>query len=157
MRHSRRGALTLETAIVLPVMFLLLFTLVVGGMGVFRYQQVACQAREAARWACVRGCDWSAETGKESPTKEAIFRRAIWPHAAGMSRDAFAVEVDWIDQNTGEQVDWDEATKSPRSVTASNQVIANSVRVTVTYDWTPRLLWFGSLKLRSISELPMSF
>ena len=46
----RRAALAVETAIVLPVMVFLLLMLIVGGIGVFRYQQVACLARDEESW-----------------------------------------------------------------------------------------------------------
>ena len=42
--RRRRAATTVEAAFVYPVMFFLLFGLIVGGLGVFRYQTVACQA-----------------------------------------------------------------------------------------------------------------
>ena len=36
--HKRPGAAVVEMAIVLPVMLLLVFALIIGGMGIFRYQ-----------------------------------------------------------------------------------------------------------------------
>ena len=37
-RYRRRGAVAVEAAVVYPVLFLLLLGVIVGGMGVFRYQ-----------------------------------------------------------------------------------------------------------------------
>ena len=42
----RHGTHALECAVVFPVVFLLLFGLLIGALGVFRYQQVASLARE---------------------------------------------------------------------------------------------------------------
>src|SRR5207248_6751306 len=80
----RRGAVTVETAIVLPVLCLLVFGLIVGGMGVSRYQLVAFLSREAARYAAVRGADWQRETGQASPTQQQITDTVVAPLAVSM-------------------------------------------------------------------------
>jgi Flp pilus assembly protein TadG len=53
--HRRRGTTSIEFVMSCPVVFFLIFATIVGGMGVFRYQQVAALAREGARWASVHG------------------------------------------------------------------------------------------------------
>src|SRR5262245_31584464 len=155
-RKRRRGALALEAAIVYPVFLLLMLGIVVGGMGVFRYQQVSCQAREAARWASVRGGDYQKETDLASPSQDDILTQAVLPMAAGMDPSAITIQVQWVDQATGQAYDWDSATKYVRSVTASNSYITNTVRVTITYQWSPNLI-FGTLTLKSTCEVPMTF
>src|SRR5262249_60834720 len=45
---KRRGVVTVEAALVFPIVILLLLGLIVGAMGIFRYQQVAWLAREGA-------------------------------------------------------------------------------------------------------------
>src|SRR5215211_5088715 len=57
----RRGTSLVEAAFALPVTFFLLFALVVGGIGIFRYQQVAHLARETARYAAVHGGQYAKE------------------------------------------------------------------------------------------------
>src|SRR5207244_4088990 len=140
-KRLRRGALALEAALVYPVFLLLMLGIVVGGMGVFRYQQVSCQAREAARWASVRGGDYRKETDKASPAQDDIFKAAVVPMAAGMDTTAITMQVQWIDQATGQAYDWDSAAKYVRSVTATNNTINNTVRVTITYQWSPKLIF----------------
>jgi Flp pilus assembly protein TadG len=153
----RRGALVVESAVVYPLPLLLLFGLVVGGLGVFRYQQVACQAREAARFACVRGTGWQKETGTALPTKDEILRQAVLPLAAGMDPDKLTLQVEWVDGITGAASDWDSASKAPAGTTPSGDPVTNRVRVTVSYQWTPELFLAGPLNLKSVSELPMAF
>jgi Flp pilus assembly protein TadG len=153
----RRAALFVEGAFVYPLMLVLILMLIIGGMGVFRYQQVACQAREAARWAAVHGSDWQKETSQSCPTKNDILQQAVLPMAAGMATNNLSMQVMWIDQVTGQVVDWDSASKYPLSVNASNQGVTNRVRVTVTYQWTPQLFIAGSINLQSTCEIPMSF
>src|SRR5262245_49902487 len=59
----RPGATVMENAIVLPVTFFLLFALVVGSMGIFRYQEVATLAREGARYASTHGYQHRKDSG----------------------------------------------------------------------------------------------
>jgi Flp pilus assembly protein TadG len=155
-KYERTGALALEAALVYPVLLLLILGLIIGGMGVFRYQQVHCQAREAARFASVRGSDWQKDADLDSPTKDEICTQAVVPLAAGMDTSKISIQIQWIDQTTGKAVDWDSASKNPRSLTASNDYVTNTVRVTITYQWSPNL-YFGTLTLTSTCEVPMTF
>jgi Flp pilus assembly protein TadG len=153
----RRAALALEAAFVYPVMFLLLLCLIVGGVGVLRYQQVACQAQEAARWASVRGSDWARDTKNTSPTQQDILNQAVAPLAAGMDLQSLSVQVQWVDQVTGKATSWDSSGKAPTGTTASGATVSNSVRVTVTYLWAPSLFLARLINLTCTAEVPMSF
>jgi Flp pilus assembly protein TadG len=155
--QARRGAVTLEAAIVYPLLLTLLLGAVVGGTGVFRYQQVACQARDASRWACVRGADRQKETGTACPTEDEIRCNAVLPLAAGMEPALLSVKVEWVDQATGTAYAWDQAPRSVRGVRADGTPVTNTVRVTVTYQWDPVLLPGGRVNLTSVSEVPMSY
>ena len=130
--------MTLEAAIVLPVMVFLLLAIVVGGMGVFRYQQVACLAREAARYASVRGTQYQQATDKASPTQDEILQNAVTPLAVGMDSSKITVQIDWINGVTGDVVAWDSAKKT-RSLTNTSVAVTNSVRV-INYVWSPGIL-----------------
>ena len=67
--RQRRSATTIvECALVFPALMIFLFGLIIGGLGVFRYQEVASLAREGARYASVRGTDYSSATGKPAAT-----------------------------------------------------------------------------------------
>jgi Flp pilus assembly protein TadG len=152
----RRGAVVVEAAVAYPLLFVLLLGVVVGGLGVFRHQQVACQAREAARWACVRGAGYQKDTGTASPTQEQIRQAAVVPLAAGMDPANLSVTVEWVDQATGTAYPWDTAARKPTSTTASGAAVTNTVRVTVTYQWLPAGLSGKTVNLVSVSEIPMS-
>jgi Flp pilus assembly protein TadG len=143
--------MAVEAAVVYPVVLFVFLALILGGVGVFRYEQVACQAREAARWASVRGSDWQQETKQDSPTQQQILQQAVLPLAAGMDPAKITIKVQWIDQATGTAVDWDKAGKDVRSPTASKDYVTNTVRVTITYEWSPAMF------LTSTCEVPMSF
>jgi hypothetical protein len=156
-RQLRRAAITVEAAIVLPVMMFLLMGLIVGGMGVFRYQQTACLAREAARWASVRGKQWELATGNTCPTEQEILNNAVLPMAVGLDSAKITMQIDLIDGATGDVTAWDSSRKSPRSLTGSNQTVSNSIRVRINYEWTPGVMLPGSIHLTSTSVMPMSF
>jgi Flp pilus assembly protein TadG len=155
--RPRRGALAAEAAIVYPVMIFLLLLLIVGGMGVFRYQQVACLAREAARWASVRGADYQKDTGKAAPTQDQIRQQAALPLAAGMDPQQLTVQVQWVNGVTGQAVDWDASSKAPTTQASDGSLVSNTVRVTVNYQWSATLAPVGPLNLRSVSEMPISY
>ncbi len=152
----RSGAYAVEAAIVIPVMIFLLLGLLLGGMGVFHYQQVACQAREAARYACVRGADFRRDTKQASPTQEAIFEQAVLPFAASMDTTQLTLSVEWIDEGSGAAYAWDSASKTIKSITPLGEYVTNMVRVTVTYVWSPGM-FISPVTITSVSELPMSF
>jgi Flp pilus assembly protein TadG len=153
----RRAALAVEAAFVYPVLFLLLLGLVVGGVGVLRYQQAACLAQEAARWASARGADYQKDTGNPSPSRQDIVNAAVLPLTAGMDPAALDVRVQWIDGTTGRAYDWDSSSKAVTGTAANGAPVTNRVRVTVTYRWLPAVAFVGPLSLSSTAELPMSF
>jgi Flp pilus assembly protein TadG len=144
-----------ETAVVLGVLLVLMCGLIVGGIGVFRYQQVACTSREGARWASVRGYDYQTDTGLSSPTAAQVTADAVLPLAVSMDPAAVTVQVQWIDEGSGTVWDWDAAPKYVRSISPSGEYVANTVRVTVTYVWSPGIFW-NPITLQSVSQMPMS-
>jgi Flp pilus assembly protein TadG len=155
--RPRRGASALEAALILPVLFLLLLGLIVGGRGVFHYEQVACLSREAARFAAVQGADYAAETGQASPTEAQIRDRAVLPLAMEMDPARLTVTVQFVDKANGTVTAWDGASKAPSGQTASGDTVTNAVRVTVTYQWSARPLLSGPLTLASTSEMPLAY
>ena len=156
-RIQRTAALAVEAALVHPVMLFLLLKLVVGGMGVFRYQQVAGQAREAGRYAAVRGSDFQKNTGLTSPTQAQILQQAIVPLLAGMDVKSLSMQVLWVNQSTGQTIAWDQSPKDPQTLTNTGDYVTNTVRVTITYQFSPAVFFMNSIQLTSTSELPMTF
>jgi Flp pilus assembly protein TadG len=154
---GRRAAVALEAAIVYPVLFVLLFGLIVGGMGVYRSQMVARMAREAARYASVRGGYYTLDTGQTSPTQAQIIQTIVAPLAAAMDTTQLTVVVEVVDGVSGTVTPWDSSGKWPTSLNASGQPVANAVRVTITYNWVPEVLLGSPVTLQSISQTPLSF
>lgn len=153
--NTRRGAAAVETAILLPLVCLLTIGLIAGGIGVFRYIQVACLSREGARWASTRGGGYQRDTDQPSPTRQQVIDQAVLPFAAGIDPALLDVQVEWIDRATGTAHDWDAAGKDVATANAAGQLVTNSVRVTVTCRWT--LGVFGDVAtFQSACEVPMS-
>lgn len=61
--HRRRATTVVECAVVYPVTFLILLGLIIGALGVFRYQEMAGLAREACRYASVHGAQYRRDAG----------------------------------------------------------------------------------------------
>jgi Flp pilus assembly protein TadG len=155
-RYKRCGVSALEAAFVLPVMFTLLLSVLVGGMGVFRYQQVACLAQEAARYASVRAADYQTQTNQTPPTQAQVLSQALIPLAVGMDTTQLSLQLQWVDQANSTAYSWDTASKDVKSVNSSGSYVTNTVRATVTYNWSPGVL-LGTITMTNVSELPISF
>jgi Flp pilus assembly protein TadG len=155
-RHIRRGAVTLETALVLPVMLFLLLMLIIGGIGVFRYQQVACLAREGARWGSVRGSAWALDMDASAATQDDILQNAVLPLAVGMDTSKITMTAELVDGETGAVTAWDSSRKSVQTLAkTTNLGVTNRIRVTVNYQWVPGVLIPGTINMTSVSEVPM--
>lgn len=142
----RSGATVVEFAVVAPITFLVLLGLVIAGMGIFRYQEVASLAREASRWASVHGTQYEKDTGNKAATAQDVYDNAIKPAAVSMDMSLLSYKVTW------------ESSNSPYSAkVVNNQVVAvgNNVTVTVTYQWIPEA-YLGSITLTSTSTVPVS-
>src|SRR5262245_11391125 len=96
---ARQGASTVEFAMVAPVLLFLLFALIIGGLGIFRYHQVASLAREAARYACVRGLDYARETGNPAATQDSIRAEVILKNSVGLDPSRLSCAVSWDKSN----------------------------------------------------------
>ncbi|MBP3958456.1 pilus assembly protein [Gemmata sp. G18] len=151
----RTGATAVETAIVLSVLFLLVCGLIIGGIGVFRHQQVTCLACEGARWASTHGGEYEKEPNTSAVSLQQIIDQAVTPKTVGMNPADVSVKVEWIDRSTDTAWDWDSAPRDMRSITPMGEYVSNTVRVTVTYRWPAGMFW-GTTTMQSVCELPMS-
>ena len=142
----RRGTSTVDFAITCPIVFFLVFAIIVGGMGVFRYQSVAALAREGARWASVHGGQYAEEKDQPAATAADIYTNAMAPGAVGLDPSQLTYTVSWNHSNMPLYVDED----------AENPV-GNTVTVTVTYQWMPEMYIAGPITLTSTSTAQMQY
>jgi Flp pilus assembly protein TadG len=144
--HRNRGTTTVEFAITCPIAFFLIFAIITGGLGVYRYQQVAAAAREGARWASVHGTDYAQDTGKPAATPEDIYNNAILPAVTAIDVSNLTYSVTWDKNNV------------PLYTDANyEKPIGNTVTVTVNYQWFPELILVGPYNLTSSSTAQMAY
>jgi Flp pilus assembly protein TadG len=142
----RRVATTVECAIVLPLTFFLLLGLIVGGMGVFRYQEVASLARQGSRYASTHGAQYRKDAGLPIGTSTAwsqeIYDNAIRPNVVALDPDRLSYSVEWPDviNQPGKPDNWP----------------GSWVQVTVTYQWFPEVFLVGPINLTSTSRVPIT-
>lgn len=139
---ARRGASSVEFGILGPAAVMLLLCPVIGGLGVFRYQQVASLARESSRWASVRGTGYQQDTGHTAATALDVCNHVIAAEAVGLDLTQLSYSVTW---NT------DNRPYHTAIVNGNVVAITNRVSVTVTYQWVPEA-FLGGLTLTSTSE-----
>jgi Flp pilus assembly protein TadG len=136
-QRPRRGAVMVETAIVLPILFMFLLGTITIGMGIFYYEQVASLAREGARYASVRGSGYGFETGGSAADSGAI-STYVSTLATGLDSNSLHVIPTWPDNS-------------------SSNAPGNRVRVTVSYQWTPLMYISGPITLSSTSEMVVNY
>ena len=149
LRIRRRGATAVEVALVLPVLFIFIMGIVVMGLGIYRYEQVAALAREGARYASVHGTQYAADTGNAAATAADVYNNAILPLAIGLAAADLTYSVTWNTTNSP-------TSYNPNS-TPPGAPLQNTVSVTVTYRWTPEMYVAGPINLNSTSVMPMAY
>jgi hypothetical protein len=144
---------------VAPISFFLLTTLLVGGLGIFRYQEVASLARDASRYAAVHGSKYAAATGNQAATPDdgkwsggtgkcsLVYNNIIAPRAVMLDLSKLSYSVTWNTNNSQFHT---------ATVSGSTVNVANTVSVTVSYRWIPEA-YLGGLTLTSTSVMVMSF
>ena len=145
LRHPIRLAATMvEFAVVGSVTFMILLGILLGGMGVFRYQQVARLARDASRWASMHGTQYAADTNNTAATATDVYNQAIAPNATGLDLTKLTYSVTWNSSN------------SPYHLNAQGAQVANTVTVTINYQWIPEA-FLSTVTLSSTSVSVMSY
>lgn len=157
-RKARRGAALVEAAFVYPVLFLIVFAIILLGLAVFRLQQVAHTSREASRWASVHGTQYAKENATTAATPQDVYANAIEPYAVGMQAEGITYSVTWNTDANGKPI------KTPTRIVqvvdpatglTKDVPVSNTVTVTVTYTWDTGL--FGTIPVSSTSVNTISY
>jgi Flp pilus assembly protein TadG len=145
--RPRRGVALVESAFVYPIVFFFVLGLVVGAMGIFRYQEVATLARETARYASVHGTLYARDAGTTPPTAADIYNAVVVNEAVGLDLSKLTYSITWNVSNAPYQ-----------SVVVNGNITPaqNTVSVTITYQWVPEA-FLGGITLSSTSVMPMTY
>jgi Flp pilus assembly protein TadG len=141
-RSHRRGSVLTESAIVLPIFFMLMIGAITTGLGISYYQRVALLSREGARWASVHGGwyanDFNTSNGVTTyTTKTDVYNNAITTMATGLVLSPNNCVVTWDDP-------------------VFKQTPGTNVTVTVSYTWVP-ILYLETMTLSSTSKMVISY
>jgi Flp pilus assembly protein TadG len=166
----RHGATIVECAIVYPITFLLLLAIVIGGMAVFRYQEVAALARSAARYASTHGAQYRRDAGwatgspgtsagsqggmhwySVNPTQAEgtdtswagdIYDKGARPNLVALDPAKLSCKIGWppVINQSDKPDNWP----------------GSKVTVTVTYQWMPELFLVGPINLTSTSTMAIT-
>jgi Flp pilus assembly protein TadG len=143
---SRSGATAVECAIILPTTFFLFLGLVVGGMGVFRYQEVSTLAREGARYGSTHGHQYRKDAGlpigDSTVWSQDIYDNGISPRVIALDTSKLSYSCSWPDviNQPGKPDNWP----------------GSKVTVTVSYQWFPEIYLVGPFNLTSTSSMPIT-
>jgi Flp pilus assembly protein TadG len=170
LHHSRRrGVHALESAYVYGLLMVLLAGLIVLGMGVFRYQEMAYLAREAARFAAVHGGQYQQENAAAinagtlpNVDDNYLTQNIIKAQAVVLDPSKLTVKVNF-NMSSG-SYDWDDTAdngqrwpSSQKTINGTNYNETNTVSVTVSYQWFPEWFFVGPITLTSTSVMPMCY
>jgi Flp pilus assembly protein TadG len=132
--QPRRGVTLVECAIIYPLTLLLLLGILIGGLGMFRYHEVASLAREGARYASVRGTKYAQQPGKTAATQADVYTNAIKPRLVMLDESLLTCTVTWPGGNQQ----------------------GGSVQVQVSYVWVPEA-FLGGITLSSTSKMTVVY
>ena len=147
--NSGRGSTLTEFAFVVPVLFAMLFGIIDFGRALYSYHFVSNAAREATRWASVRGKDCrpgldSCPAGPDDVTDYVV---SIAPPGIDTSSSKLLVDADWVAPPNALPV----CVNLPKSPGCD-------IRVTVTYNFSFILPFLpsGTHPMTSTSEMVIS-
>jgi Flp pilus assembly protein TadG len=123
-----------EFSLTFPVLLMVTLGTTVLCLGVSQFQTVAMLAREATRYASVRGASYQQTTGKSAATAQDIYNNAILPKASGMVPGNITYNVVW----------------SP------NNQPGSTVTVTINYEWVPTA-YVGTIQMSSTSVMTVEY
>lgn len=152
-QKPRRGISLVEFALVSSLGMLLLLGLLAGCLGIFRYQQVAALAREAARYASVHGSDYTKDASGHPNVSKADIQNALASRATLLDLSKLGYSITWAAESATPPLSNSVFYTNP----VNGFITQNTVAVTVTYEWKPEVFFGKSIILTSTSVATMSY
>jgi hypothetical protein len=135
----------------------------VGGMGVFRYQEVAHLAREATRYASTHGGDYKLDglpttTGVAAVSANADILAYLSGKTVALDTTKLTVNTSWSAPESIVPLNLPSYLLIDPTIPPSQQKVErNYVTVTVTYQWMPEAFLIGPFNLTSTSKVAVSY
>ena len=159
--RQRRGASTVEFAVVAATTLFFIFAMIIGGLGIFRYQEVAHLAREGCRYASTHGGQYqkdgiAKQTGMPQVISSADVQTYLLPKTAALDTKKLTISASWSPPAKATPINMPTYmdTSNPK---AGEVTVQNYVTVTVSYQWCPELYLIGPITLTSTSTMPVSY
>jgi Flp pilus assembly protein TadG len=158
---ARRGATIVESAAVYSITMLLMIGAMVGGLGIFRYQEVAELAREGARFASTHGGQynadgWPATTGVSAISSSSDMQTYLSSQTLVLDASKLTVTASWTPPANTTPTNMPTYDDTTSTIPGQSQ-IQNYVIVTVTYTWVPEAFLVGPFTLSSTSKMAMCY
>lgn len=144
-KQARRGALMVETAIVMTVMIALTLGAVDLQIGVYRYNTLSEAARHGARQAMIHGAMATAAQGIWGPGAYngtagdgSAYANAVRPLLVGFPQNDVAIQLEWLD---------------------GSNAVGKRVRYTLSTTYRPLLgflIGYPTMTLRAASTMPIA-
>jgi len=163
--RKRTGVYTLEAAFVFPITFFLLLIIVIGSLGVFRYQECAYLARMGTRYGSVHGVNyWDQQRNLRPPNStpgtvaspasytDSSSNTTYLSYTPSSSTTGPGTYTNWCDDIYGNRIypnlmllsptytscrmDWPTVAFNP---SMPDNAPGSQIRVTVTYHWIPEV------------------
>jgi Flp pilus assembly protein TadG len=164
IRQCRRfGASAVEFAVVSSVTLFVILAMIIGGLGVFRYQEVAHLAREGCRYAATHGGLYqqdgiATQTGVAQVISSSDVQAYLLPKAVGLNTSNLTISASWSPPANTTPINMPTYMDTDPTLTTPGQItFQNYVTVTVSYQWLPELYLIGPITLTSTSTIPMSY
>lgn len=178
-KRRRKAATVVECAAVYPLTFFILLGLVIGAMGVFRYQEMAGLAREACRYGSVHGAQYrkdaymsvgspgtsaSSPLGNVAPYNVAPWNEILWyqthPTQASGTYTAWADDI-YDNSIRGKEFTLDPSqfqvyvgwTPVPNQPSIPDNYPGSRITIHAQYPTIPEWIWYVGNS--SISTAPM--
>jgi Flp pilus assembly protein TadG len=151
--REERGNNLVETALSLPIFFLVLFGIVQMGYAFYTYQCVANASREASRWASVRGstsCSNTPNLTNCGATAANITSFVGGLGLPGLNGSLLTVTTSWLVPSAATNPTW-----STCAATSGCNKPGNQVQVTVAYPFNLAIPFWkkATVNISSSSEM----
>ena len=181
-RQKRSGAYAVEAAFVFPIVFFLLLAIILGSLGIFKYQECSYLARMATRYASTHGDNYwyyqrnlrppnstpgtAASPASYTDSSTGTTYLVYHPTNTGISPGSY---TNWCDDIYGNRVFPNLMLLDPNYVSCSmawptvafnpnmpDNAPGSQIRVTVNYQWIPGFTyWLPGLG--TVTTTPVTF